>query len=106
MPGPVTESERIQAMDILRGFALFGILLMNIQSFSMISAAYINPTAYGDLTGANFLVWALCHVFADQKFVSIFSMLFGAGIVLMSGRAEAAGANAARLHYRRMGWLL
>ena len=42
---------------------------------------------------------------ADQKFLAIFSMLFGAGIVLMAGRAEARG-GARRTHYRRMGWLL
>lgn len=79
---------------------------MNIQSFSMIGAAYLNPTAYGDLSGVNRLVWMLSHVFADQKFLSIFSMLFGAGIVMFVGRSEAAGRGAAGLHYRRSFWLL
>jgi uncharacterized protein len=50
---PVDDSERIVPVDVLRGVALLGILLMNIQSFSMIGAAYANPTAYGDLHGAN-----------------------------------------------------
>ena len=79
---PVQVSERIISLDVLRGFAILGILVMNIQSFSMIGAAYLNPTAFGDLTGINRLVWQLSHMFADLKFVSIFSMLFGAGIVL------------------------
>ena len=103
---PITRTERIVVLDVLRGFAMLGILVMNIQSFSMVDAAYFNPTAYGSLDGANYWVWYLSHLLADMKFVTIFSMLFGAGIVLMSGRQEAKGQPAAGLHYRRMGWLL
>lgn len=104
--GPTAETERIVSLDVLRGFAILGILVMNIQSFSMIGAAYLNPTAYGDFTGIHRLVWALSHLFADQKFLSIFSMLFGAGIVLLTTRREAVGTSAAGLHYRRTFWLL
>ena len=89
--GPVTDSGRIESIDVLRGFALLGILVMNIQGFSMIGAAYLNPTAYGDLSGANWWVWVLSHLFADQKFMTLFSVLFGAGIVMMWERAEATG---------------
>lgn len=103
---PIGEKERIVSIDVLRGFALLGILAMNIQYFSMISAAYGNPTAYGDLHGANVVVWLVCHVLADEKFMTIFSMLFGAGIVLMTSHIEAAGRGSALLHYRRMGWLI
>lgn len=105
-PQPVAEKERIVSIDVLRGFALLGILPMNIQYFSMISAAYFNPTAYGDLHGANYLVWLLSHILADEKFMTIFSMLFGAGILLMTGRIEAKHLPSAPLHYRRMGWLI
>jgi len=105
-PQPVAEKERIVSIDVLRGFALLGILPMNIQYFSMITAAYFNPTAYGDLHGANFVVWLLSHVLADEKFMTIFSMLFGAGILLMTSRVEATGRPSAALHYRRMGWLI
>ena len=97
--------DRIASLDVLRGVAVLGILLMNIQSFAMIGAAYLNPTADGDLHGANFHVWLLGHIFADEKFISIFCMLFGAGIFLMAKRAEAAGRHPATLHYRRMFWL-
>ncbi len=93
-------------MDVLRGFALLGILVMNIQLFAMVEAAHNNPTAYGDLNGANFLVWLFSHLLADQKFISIFSMLFGAGIVLMWQKAESSGARPTRLHYRRVGWMI
>ena len=103
---PVNETQRIVSLDVLRGFALLGILVMNIQSFSMIFSAYMNPTAYGDLTGANYWVWLLSHVLTDQKFMTIFSMLFGAGIVLLSSRVEARGQSATGVHYQRMFWLI
>jgi uncharacterized protein len=103
---PVAPSERILSLDVLRGFAVLGILIMNIQSFAMVEAAYFNPTAYGDLTGLNKWVWILSHVFADLKFLSTFSILFGAGIVLMSTKAEARGRRAAGVHYRRTLYLI
>lgn len=100
---PVAESDRVVAMDVLRGFVLLGIFVMNIQSFAMPISAYMNPTSYGDLTGANFAVWVAGHLFFDQKFITIFAMLFGAGILLMTSRA---GGEAGRMHRRRMGWLI
>ena len=103
--GPVAEAGRIDAIDVLRGVAVLGILVMNVQAFAMPWAAYFNPTAYGDLEGANLYVWVAGRMLADQKFMAIFSMLFGASIVLMTERAEARG-DARRVHYRRMGWLL
>ena len=101
---PVAAGARIDAIDVLRGFALLGILVMNVQAFAMPQAAYFNPTAYGDLEGANLRVWLAGRMLADQKFMTIFSMLFGAGIALMAGRAEARG-DGRRPHYRRMAWL-
>ena len=106
LAGPVTKAKRIESLDVIRGFALLGILIVNIQAFSMISAAYFNPTAYGDLTGMNYAAWMFTHVFADQKFMTIFAMLFGAGIVLMAQRAEAAGGRPAAIHYRRIFFLI
>jgi uncharacterized protein len=103
---PVGQADRIAALDVLRGFALLGILVMNIQFYSMPGAAYMNPTAYGDLTGANRAVWMVSHVLFDQKFMTIFSLLFGAGIVLFTTRAEAKGQRPGWLHYKRMFWLL
>lgn len=105
-PGPATVAERVDSIDVLRGFAVLGILVMNIQSYSMVGAAYLNPTAYGDLTGANYTVWLLSHVLADMKFMTLFSLLFGAGVILFTSRREAATGMSAGLHYRRMVWLL
>jgi len=59
---PIPPSERILSLDVLRGFAILGILIMNIQSFSMIEVAYINPTAFGDLSGLNKWVWILTRI--------------------------------------------
>lgn len=102
---PVDLSERIRSIDVLRGFAVLGILIMNIQDYAMIGAAYFNPSAHGDLTGANWLVWFLSHIFADQKFMTLFSLLFGAGVILFTTRVEARGISAAGPHYRRTLWL-
>lgn len=104
--GPIARSERIASLDVLRGFALMGILIVNVQSFSMIEAAFVRPTAYGDLTGANYAVWLTTYMLFDQKFMNLFSMLFGAGIVLFAERLERTGRPAATMHYRRTLWLL
>ncbi len=103
---PVRAGERIAAIDVLRGFAVLGILAMNVQSYSMISAAYLNPAANEKLAGVGFPVWVLTHVFFDTKFMSIFSMLFGAGMALMAERAASRGGSATGVHYRRQFWLL
>ena len=103
--GPVAQDARIDAMDVLRGFALLGILVINIQFFAMPDVASVNPSAYGDLQGVNFNVWLGSRMLALQRFMTLFSMLFGAGIVLMAARAEARGESRGVLHYRRMAWL-
>ncbi|MEM1107649.1 MAG: DUF418 domain-containing protein [Planctomycetota bacterium] len=98
-------SERIVGIDVLRGFALLGILVMNIRGFAMVSAAYINPLAAGPIDSADRAVWWITTLLADQKFMALFSMLFGAGVVLMYERRDAAGLPSAGLHYRRMAGL-
>jgi uncharacterized protein len=103
---PTSLSERIVSLDVLRGFALFGILVVNIQIFAMITAALQNPTSFGDLTGFNYVVALFMRVFAQGKFWTIFSMLFGAGIWLMTSKVKEKGKKPAGIHYRRMLWLL
>ena len=72
----------------------------------MPGAAYLNPAAYGDLSGINKWVWIISFVFADAKMMAIFSMLFGAGVVLVTDRAMAKTGKSAGLHYSRSFWLL
>ena len=105
-PQALAEKQRILSLDLLRGIAILGILPMNIQAFSMIGPAYVNPTAFGDLHAANLWVWLVSHVFADEKFISIFSMLFGAGILLTTERIELSGRRSLGFHLRRMAWLI
>ena len=59
--------DRLFSLDALRGFAVMGILLMNIVGFSMPMAAYGNPAAYGGASGADFWTWALASVLIDGK---------------------------------------
>ena len=103
---PIRAQDRIESIDVLRGFALLGILLMNIQSFAMVEAAYFDPSQYGDLSGINWWVWAFSHAFADMKFMALFSMLFGAGIVLVTDSRQAKGQPTLVHHYSRNFWLL
>lgn len=103
---PTLKKERIHSLDVLRGFAVLGILIMNIQSFAMPEAAYLNPMAYGSMEGGNQCVWMLSHIFADQKFMTIFSILFGAGVILFTDNVTKRSGKSAALHYRRTFWLL
>jgi len=97
-------AERHESIDVLRGVAVLGIFMMNIQAFAMVFQAYGNPPVHMDFSGANQLVWKIQHVFFEMKFITIFSALFGAGIVLMVG--EEKDRQAVGRHYRRMLWLL
>lgn len=97
---------RIAALDSVRGVAVMGILAMNIVAFAMPFQAYMNPAAYGLRGDADLAAWAFSFVFIDGKMRGLFSFLFGASTLLVIERAEAAGASAASVHYRRMAWLL
>ena len=100
------DANRIESLDVLRGVALLGILLVNIENFAMPAIAQFNPTAYGDQTASNKAIHALTYVFAEQKFMAVFSMLFGAGVLLLFRKHESEGKKPDRLHYARMFWLL
>lgn len=80
---------RIAVLDLLRGAAVLGILLMNIRLFSEPYAAYFNPLIFGQFTGAEQFWWSVQYFVADQKFMCIFSMLFGASTALICDRLEA-----------------
>jgi len=102
---PVEPASRVLAVDVLRGIAVCGILLMNIYAYAYPEVGYINPLAIGGATGANFWTWVFTHVFVEGKFVSIFSMLFGAGLVLQSERVGPRVPSFRALYFRRLFWL-
>jgi uncharacterized protein len=97
---------RIGTLDIVRGVAVMGILAMNIVAFGMPETAYINPTAYGTESPADLASWAFNFILIDGRMRGLFSFLFGASMLLVIERAEAAEASPAIIHYRRMLWLL
>ncbi len=103
---PVTAAERYFAVDVLRGFALLGILAMNIVAFGWPGAVYGDPMRGGGFEGFDRAVWFFNHLVFEAKMMTIFSMLFGAGFVLMDQRASARGASARGVYYRRILWLL
>ena len=104
---PVSTDERIPSVDVLRGFAVLGILWMNIISFGLPYWAYGDPTVYGGATGVNLATWLWSAVLVEGKMRAIFSMLFGASLILITSRAEARGAAAgvADIYLRRSLWL-
>jgi uncharacterized protein len=103
---PVVAAERFFAVDVLRGFALLGILAMNIVGFGWPEVAYGDPFRGGGFDGLDRGVWFCNHLFFEGKMMTIFSMLFGAGLVLMDQRAEKWRARIREIYYRRVLWLL
>ncbi len=79
---------------------------MNVTGMAFPMAAYFSPMPYGGSTGANFGAWVFAHMFFELKMMGIFSMLFGAGLILMAERAQASGRPFGRVYYRRILWLL
>lgn len=99
------DSPRYISLDIIRGFAVMGILAMNIIAFSMPEMAYISPAIYGGDSMADLVSWALSAIFFEGKMRGLFSVLFGASLLLVVHRAEERGHNGAAVHYARMFWL-
>jgi uncharacterized protein len=97
---------RIASLDIIRGVAVMGIFSVNVIAFAMIFPAYINPGAFGGYSGENLAIWLVNYVVIDGKMRTLFSMLFGASMLLVIERAAASGQSPARVHYSRMAVLL
>lgn len=96
---------RLVTLDALRGFAVMGILAMNIVAFAMPEMAYVSPRAYGGDTTADIVAWLFGFILVDGKMRGLFSILFGASMLLIVDRAEAGGQDPGTVHYRRMMWL-
>lgn len=103
--GP-TLSGRHESLDILRGIAILGILVVNLPAFAFPFAAYSNPAAMGPLQGADSWAWLITFLFFEQKFITLFALMFGAGAALFREHALAAGDRAGVRHYRRMAAML
>ena len=106
MIAPLPAPTRLLSLDVIRGVAVMGIFSVNVVAFAMIFPAYFNPGAYGGTSGADFAIWLANYVIIDGKMRSLFSMLFGASMLLVIDRAAIAGRSEARTHYARMVVLL
>lgn len=99
-------ARRIEALDFVRGVALCGILLMNIVDFGL-PDAYTNPQNSGGATGINLVTWIITEIGFEGTQRALFSMLFGASVILFTSRLEAQGRpDAADIYMRRNLWLI
>ena len=98
---PIADQERIQALDVIRGFALVGIFLMNVEWFSRPLATMGTGLPAG-LTGLNRVAGWFIYTFVQGKFWTMFSLLFGMGFAVMLTRAERAGRPFLRPYLRRI----
>jgi uncharacterized protein len=96
---PAPLPERILALDALRGIAVIGIVWMNVHAFALPGPAYYNPLSYGAIGDADYRVWLASFVFIEDKFRTLFAMLFGAGCLIL---IERGGETPWRAHYARM----
>jgi len=96
---PTNLNNRIETLDVLRGFAVLGILLLNILMFGQVSFYYLNPSVIeGTLT--DWIIWALIDISAEGAMRALFSILFGAGVLLFTKNKPAS------FHFKRSLWLL
>lgn len=99
--GPIGASERIKTLDVLRGGALLGILMVNMASFSLPFAEFAAPNL-AEVAVSERLAWAFVSVFFQFKFISLFSLLFGAGLIVQMLRMEQRGQRFVPLYLRRL----
>ncbi len=105
-PPAAPAAQRIEALDFVRGVALCGILLMNITGFGL-PDAYTNPQNSGGATGVNLVTWVITELGFEGTQRALFSMLFGASVILFTSRLEAQGrTDTADIYVRRNLWLV
>lgn len=98
-PATPLSGQRILALDALRGIAVIGIVWMNVHAFALPGPAYYNPLSFGGVSPADHWVWLVSFVFIEDKFRTLFAMLFGVGCLIL---LERGGDNAWRAHFARM----
>jgi len=105
---PVSQQERIVILDSLRGFAILGILLLNMPSFAMPPPAHHDPSVLNEWGTIDLTTWKIMNWFPEGTQRALFSMLFGAGILLFIGGKEKRldGMMPADYFFRRQLWLI
>jgi uncharacterized protein len=107
-PLPTAAEQRHVAVDMVRGLAVLGILVMNVVEFGLPIRAYDNPAGGGGTQGADLWTWLVQSCLFDGKMRALFSMLFGAGLVLLTERAARSGRQGSEVDVwlRRCLWLV
>lgn len=105
-PQPVAKADRIQTIDLIRGMALLGILMMNIPGFGFLGSGF--NAILRNPTGPDFYAFAIVGTAFEGTMRGLFSMLFGAGMVLFTQnkRELENGPTVAEYYYRRLLWLV
>lgn len=100
-----TESGRIAALDLIRGIAVLGILAVNIASFAASDSASYSPDLPEPGSLADHAMFGVMLLLFEGKMRALFSILFGASVLLFIERADAKGRDGLALQFRRLGWL-
>jgi uncharacterized protein len=103
---PAPSAHRLETLDVLRGFALLGILAMNVRIMAGPLGAYMYPFGLFEYTGLNRAAYVFTNTFFDLKMMGLFSMLFGVSVLLYAAKPAASIASLRALWFRRMFWLL
>ena len=98
--------DRVESLDLIRGIAVLGILAINIAGFAGPPAAVFTPDILAPASLADKYAFAATFVLFEGKMRGLFSLLFGASMVLFIDRSDAAGRHGELLQLRRLGWLL
>ncbi len=102
---PVEAARRIKTLDVLRGLAILGILVVNAPFFAAPWQTALNPKLEPlSIEGAAAWPWFVPHVFFEAKFITMFSLLFGASLFLVGG--ERSDKARGKVLHRRLGWML
>lgn len=99
------DSNRIDALDFLRGIAVMGILLANVVAIGLPSAAQLSPFTLGTHGPLDMAAWTFNFLLVDGKFRALFAMMFGASMLLVMESAELDGRDGLVAHRKRMIWL-
>jgi uncharacterized protein len=98
----IDPADRIVSLDVIRGVAVMGILVANLPAFALPGAAYFSPLAAGGTATADIAVWFANFVFVEGRMRGLFSVLFGASMLIVADRARAAGDDPGPVHAARM----
>lgn len=101
----IAAPQRIAALDLVRGIAVLGILTINIASFAGGSLAVLSPNLLGHVSTLDNLAFATGLVLFEGKMRGLFTLLFGASMLLFVDRRDAAGSDGGSWQLRRLGWL-